>query len=121
MTLLDKFVGFGLFNHTWRTPKPSIESHRSFPVGLFKNVPCELQNEMSGLSFMRVELDTDELVLLGSICFANHSFAPNTIFFLGYTSPLLQYYKCVFLKVISSIQPFEEIIVSYGSNFFKDG
>ena len=119
--LPDNFGGFGLFNHTGRVLKPSIEPLRPFPVGLVKNVPCELQDEMSDLSVMRGELDTDELVLLGPIRFANHSCSPNTQFFLGYTSPLLQHNKCVFLKVISSIQPFEEITVSYGSNYFKDG
>ena len=66
--LPDNFVGFGLFNHTGRVLKPSIETLRPFPVGLVKNVPCELQNEMSDLSVMRGGLDADELVLLGSIC-----------------------------------------------------
>ena len=57
--LPDNFGGFGLFNQTGRVLKPSIEPIRPFPVGLVKNVPCELQNEMSDLS-----------VMLGPICLA---------------------------------------------------
>ena len=117
--LPDKFGGFGLFNHTGRVLKPSLEPLRPFPVGPVKNVPAELQNEMSDLSVIRGELDADEQVLLGPIRFANHSCSPNTQFFLGYTSPFLPHNKCVFLKVITSVQPYEEITVSYGSNFSK--
>ena len=95
-SLHDNFGELGLLNHTGTVLKPSIEPLRSFPVGLVKNVPCELQNEMTGLSVMRGELDTDELVLLGPIRFTNHSCSPYTQFFLGYTSPLLHHNKCVF-------------------------
>ena len=58
--LPENFGGFGLFNHPGRVLKPSIEPLRAFPVGLVKNVPCELQIEMLDLSVMRGELDTDE-------------------------------------------------------------
>ena len=113
-----KFGGFGLFNHVGRVLKASIEPLRPIPV---KSVPAALQNEMSYLSVMRGELDADEIVLLGPIRFANHFCTPNTQFFLGYTSPFLSHSKRVFLKVITSIQPYEEITVSYGSKYFKDG
>ena len=116
--LPDKFGGFVLFNHTGRVLKPSLSP---FPVGPVKSVPAELQNEMSNLSVMLGELDADEQVLLGPIRFANHSCSPNAHFFLGYTSPFLPHNKCVFLKIITSVHPYEEITVSYGSNYFKDG
>ena len=119
--LPDKCGGFGLFKHTGRVLRPSIEPLRPFPVGPVKRDPADLQNEMSHLSVMRGELDADELVLLGTIRFPNHSCSPNTQFFLGYTSPFLPHNKCVFHKVITSIQSYEEITVSYGLNYFKDG
>ena len=70
---------------------------------------------------MRGEREQDEVVLLGPIRFENHSCSPNTKFFLGYTSSFLPHNKCVFLQVIDSIGLGEEITVSYGSNYFKDG
>ena len=42
--LPDSFVGFGLFNHTGKTLKPSLEPLRPFPVGPIESVPQELQN-----------------------------------------------------------------------------
>ena len=119
--LPDSFGGFGLFNHIEKTLKPSLEPLRPFPVGPIESVPQELQNEMSDLSVMRGELERDELVLLGPIRFANHSCSPNTKFFMGYTSSFLPHKRCFFLQVIKSIEVGEEITVSYGNNYFKDG
>ena len=76
---------------------------------------------MSDLSVMRGELERDELELLGPIRFANHSCSPNTKFFMGYTSSFLPHNRCIFLQVIKSIEVGEEITVSYGINYFKDG
>ena len=118
--LPDSFGGFGLFNHTEKTLKPSLEPLRPFPVGPIESVPQELQNEMSDLSVMRGELERDELVLLGPIRFANHSCSSNTKFFMGYTSSFLPHNRCIFLQVIKSIEVGEEITLSYGNNYFKD-
>ena len=43
--LPDKFEGFGLFNHTGRVLKPSLEPLRPFLVDPVKSVRAELQNE----------------------------------------------------------------------------
>ena len=119
--LPDSFGGFGFFNHTGKTSKPSLEPLRPFPVGPNESVPQELQNEMSDLSVMRGELERDELVLLGPIRFANHCCSPSTKFFMGYTSSFLPHNRCLFLQAIKSIEVGEEITVSYGNNYFKDG
>ena len=40
---------------------------------------------------------------------------------MGYTSSFLPHNRCIFLQVIKSIEVGEEITVSYGNNYFKDG
>ena len=119
--LPDTFGGFGLFNHTGKTLKPSLEPLRPFLVGPIESVPQESQNEMSDLPVMRGELERDEILLLGAIRFANHSCSPYTKFFMGYTSSFLPHNRCNFLQVIKSIEVGEEITVSYSNNYFKAG
>ena len=116
--LSDDFGGFGVFNKTGRDLRPSF-TPISFPIGIIEFLPNELKTEISDQSIMRSSRDKREKVLVGTGRFVNHSCAPNTKFFQGFSCILP--YPCVRFQVIKKIGKNEEITVNYGPSFFGEG
>ena len=82
---VDKYGGFGLFNKTGKRIKPRLQPLDD-PVGVQKEIPAELQGQISDFSvIVGSSVQKKEHVLLGSL----RSCSPNTVYFTGCTHCLI--------------------------------
>lgn len=111
----DKFGGYGLFNESGSCLNCGVID---FPVGLLRVVPQELmaRSDWMPVSVMEGLRNRSKVhALIGSIRFANHSCLNNCVFDMRFGFEKL---PCVRLKVIKPIKSGEELLVSYGEDFF---
>ena len=82
---VDKYGGFGLFNKTGKRIKPRLQPLDD-PVGVQKEIPAELQGQISDFSvIVGSSVQKKEHVLLGPL----RSCSPNTVYFTGCTHCLV--------------------------------
>ena len=116
----DTFNGYGLFYEGKH--KLCYNSKKKFRIpelrALIQRVPSFLEDQIKPVSvFAPTDLCSQMRIMVGPVRFVNHSCDPNCEYVVTEHKNM----KCVGLQILKDIEPYTELNVYYGPNFFETG
>ena len=116
----DSFNGYGLYYEGKHKLRSNDKRNYRIPElrALIQRVPKFLEDQIKPVSvFAPTDLCSQMRIMVGPVRFANHSCDPNCEYVVTEHKNM----KFVRLQILKDIEPYTEISVYYGANFFETG